>query len=653
MREKLGRRCGAFLTRLRKDAAGNTLAIVGAALIPLTAMIGSGIDMSRAYMAKTRMQSACDAAALAGRRIMQNDTLTTAVTNEATRFFRYNFPQGLYQTANFTPVVTRPSAGTVRVTASTTIPTAVMRMFGFTSLPIEVTCDASLSYVNTDIMLVLDTTGSMDQDVNGNSTYSNNDKKITALRNAVMALYDELRPIQTQLENANLRLRYGVVPYSSTVNVGHLIRGVNPDYISNHVEYQTRVARFDDPEVDYVGTEQSPQTAVSQTYTSTLTQDECDKYGRNVSFSGFSPSATTGGGPAPAATWVRTFSNNEAEGTDWGWSGAGDTSGTRRSCRRRYVQTNTTYTAVTTYESSGWTYENESIDVSQYKLGNSVRIASNDDGESATSGNFDPLEVAANSDGENGTNVSWDGCIIERDTVSTITSTSGYAIPSGAYDLNVNLIPNDDATRWRPFFPEIVYRRSAGSSSASSGTQMSSLDEGYWACPTEARRLAAFNRGNMESYVQSLNPIGGTYHDIGLIWGARMISNGGIFSDSPDVFNGMPVARHLIFMTDGQLAPNCDSYTAYGIEQNDRRITNSSSCTDQYNRHLQRFRMVCNAIKGMNVSVWVIAFGTSLSADMSSCASNANQASTATNSTTLIQRFREIGSNIGALRLTQ
>ena len=47
-----------------------------------------------------------------------------------------------------------------------------------------------------------------------------------------MALYDELRPIQTQLEANGLRLRYGVVPYSTTVNVGALIRSVNPAEIA-------------------------------------------------------------------------------------------------------------------------------------------------------------------------------------------------------------------------------------------------------------------------------------------------------------------------------------------------------------------------------------------------------------------------------------
>ncbi len=34
--------------------------------------------------------------------------------------------------------------------------------------------------------------------------------------------YSELKPMQDQLESAGMRLRYGVVPFSSTVNVGKL-----------------------------------------------------------------------------------------------------------------------------------------------------------------------------------------------------------------------------------------------------------------------------------------------------------------------------------------------------------------------------------------------------------------------------------------------
>ncbi|HEV2816840.1 MAG TPA: TadE/TadG family type IV pilus assembly protein [Allosphingosinicella sp.] len=631
-----------FLARLARDARGNTLAIVGAALVPLAGMIGSGVDMSRAYMAKTRLQSACDAAALAGRRVMTNDQLSSTVTNEATRFFNFNFRQNLYQTESFTPVVTRPTSGTVRVTASTRIPTSIMRLFGFTTLPLNVTCDASLNFVNTDVMLVLDVTGSMADSLNGT-------QKIVALRDAVMALYDELAPIQTQLESNGLRLRYGIVPYSTTVNVGTLIRDVNPAYIADNVTYQARVANYDQPHTVYTAVPQPPEPPVVQIYGSSISQSDCDKYGRNVSFSGFSPSATTGGGPPPTASWSRAFSNDESAGTDWGWSGASDTSGTSRSCRRRYVETDTTYQTSVYYTSGGWTYRAESVNVSNYKMGSAVAIATDDDGQSSTSGTWDPLEIAQNATGETNSNATWNGCIEERDQAdpSLITSTTpaDLSIPATAYDLNINLIPNNDDTRWRPMFPQIEYGRYGTFNYSQSSAP----------CPAAARRLAAMVRGDMQAYVNTLTPTGNTYHDIGMIWGARLLSSGGIFADSPDTYASMPVARHIIFMTDGQMDTDPNIYTAYGIERNDQRISGQSSPSESElnGRHLQRFRMICNAAKSLNISIWVIAFGTTLTTDMTNCASNANQAATINDRDALIAKFREIGNNIGALRLTQ
>src|SRR5690349_8045709 len=229
-----------ILSRIARDKKGNTLAIVGAALVPLTAMIGSGVDMSRAYMAKQRLQSACDAAALAGRRVMTNDQMSDTVRDEARAYFNFNFAPGAYQTTSFTPDVSRSAPGTIRVSAATTIPTSIMRLFGYTTLPLSVTCDASLNYVNTDVVLVLDVTGSMSTALDGST-------RIVALRDAVMALYDQLAPIQAQLEAAGLRLRYGIVPYSSTVNVGELLRSANVNNLAEEAEYSTIVANYNTP----------------------------------------------------------------------------------------------------------------------------------------------------------------------------------------------------------------------------------------------------------------------------------------------------------------------------------------------------------------------------------------------------------------------
>jgi Flp pilus assembly protein TadG len=53
-----------FMHRLLHDTAANTLAIAAAAMVPLMAMVGGGIDASRYYMAAARLQAACDAGAL-------------------------------------------------------------------------------------------------------------------------------------------------------------------------------------------------------------------------------------------------------------------------------------------------------------------------------------------------------------------------------------------------------------------------------------------------------------------------------------------------------------------------------------------------------------------------------------------------------------
>jgi Flp pilus assembly protein TadG len=655
-----GRSAGrGFLGRLARDARGNTLAIIGAALVPLAGMIGSGVDMSRAYMAKTRLQSACDAAALAGRRVMQNDTLDATVTNEAIRFFNFNFQQRQYNTATFTPSVTRPSPGTVRVTASTTIPTSIMKIFGFTTLPLSVTCDASLNFVNTDIMLVLDTTGSMNNDINDNFTNSNSARKITALRDAVMALYDQLAPTQTQLAAAGMRLRYGVVPYSSTVNVGALIRGVNSAYLSDSVSYQSRLANYNTlnsnsssngPYWEYY-TSTAPYYTLIMANATSITQPNCLNFMKNLAFPGFSqtPTNPTSGGPAPATTLVASFphDNSATQGGnsgEWGWTNAPDTTGTNQSCRRKRTDTTTTYNYVYTDD----IFRQVTYDTSQFKMGNAVTLASADNGTTPTLGSYSPQALPPIATGESNTTSTWNGCIEERDTVSSITAASGFGIPALAYDLNINLVPNSPETRWRPMWDDVVYRRTAGSATATSGTSMAGSG-----CPRPAARLTAWTRVAMQSYVNALSPEGSTYHDIGMIWGARMLSSGGIFADSPDNFNGMPVSRNIIFMTDGQLAPTCSVYGAYGVEQNDIRVTGAGSCPNQYDRHLQRFKMICNAAKSLNISIWVIAFGTTLSGDMQQCASNANQASTAADRNALIARFQQIGSQIGALRLTQ
>lgn len=158
------------LPRLLRNVAGNVAIMAVFALIPLLAMIGGAIDSSRTYMAFTRLQQACDAGALAGRKAMSNVTrLTDTEKAKASEFFRFNFPTGTYAAEQINAVYEKGADGVVVGRASLSMPTTLMRMFGFGSIPVSTTCQAELNIPNTDVMFVLDTTGSMSSTPSGGS----------------------------------------------------------------------------------------------------------------------------------------------------------------------------------------------------------------------------------------------------------------------------------------------------------------------------------------------------------------------------------------------------------------------------------------------------------------------------------------------------
>ena len=60
-----GLRAGA--SKLLRDQRGNAMMLTAAAIIPVIGIVGSAVDIGRAYMAQLRLQQACDAGVLAGR----------------------------------------------------------------------------------------------------------------------------------------------------------------------------------------------------------------------------------------------------------------------------------------------------------------------------------------------------------------------------------------------------------------------------------------------------------------------------------------------------------------------------------------------------------------------------------------------------------
>jgi Flp pilus assembly protein TadG len=501
-----------LLQRLASNERGNALMIAAAAMIPLTAAIGAGVDMSRVYATRTRMQQACDAGVLAVRRNISGNTIDATSKSLGESFFKVNFPDNTFSTKIDVPFATSVITATNAVsgTATATLPLTMMPVVGFNNQQIKVSCQASQDFVNTDIVLVLDNTGSMNCAPSETSCSGvSSGSKMQGQRDAVMALYDSLSTAQTQLEGKGLRLRYGIVPYSGTVNVGKLLYGVNNSL--NAVR----------PTSNY-------QTCTNYNY------------------------------------------NNKC----------------------------TAYALKPTTHDKAW------------------------------------LDAWASSTDKT------KGCIEERASVNTITKTTTSA-PAGAWDLDIDKLPStgDANTQWAPY------------------DEKAEQADTQTACPAPAVALQAFDRASLLNYVNTLTGDGGTYSDIGMIWGGRLISDSGVFAASPTSFNSFPVKKYIILMTDGYIDTGSTYYSAWGVETYDHRISANPYPGDNtdVDNHKQRFGLACGAAKSKGASIWVIAFGAAVAAgpdaSLTGCASSSDQAAFAADRTALIAKFSQIGRAIGSLRV--
>lgn len=684
---------GRVFRRLSDDRRGNVLAMTAAAIFPLMAMIGGAIDLSRLYMTNTRLQQACDAGALAARRTMADvNTLSESERKIAVNYFKFNFPDNAYSAGTPVPTYTRGAVGTVAGAVSLAVPMTIMKMFGYNTVTLNVTCQSTLVVPNTDVMFVLDVTGSMNDPASSTDTQS----KIAGLKQAVKDFYSALGP---GTATGAGRIRYGFMPYSSNVNVGKIVYRLNASYIaggggSELVPYQTRVAKLSD---EYYATSYGPESARTPAGSS----DSSPSYGAWANLNkayGSYPATTSDSDPncsnksAPPAETTATGSpgatSSSAETVTYPDSSqtttySTPTSKTMRkyryarntsSCRLQYADGSYTTTSNETTQRSvtwqqkflSWIYQQKSWDISQ--------IVQNSTGTNPTY--FSGYAPDTTPNVNPGTNdngyyyttttdqlVTWGGCIEEAQTVNTITSTTALDDTGGANDLNIDLVPTSTETRWKPYLPQLQYQRNGYWLGRGSGW----INLGYAACPREASSLTQYQSdynsttklsASFESYVNSLNAVGGTYHDIGLIWGGRFLSQSGIFSatnaDSTGP-GGFQISRHIVFMTDGTLDTKPNANDPWGINNLDGRIApTSTSETGLEAIHKRRTSMICNAMKSKGFTVWVVGFGIStMPQELQDCASDAAHWSLASNSAALKTRFQQIAQTIGGLRLSQ
>jgi Flp pilus assembly protein TadG len=644
-------RAAGFLARLARDTAGNTLMIVATALLPLMAMLGGGIDIGRAYLSESRLQQACDAGVLAARKRLGTEGTTDGdIPQDAElageRFFNLNFSDGAYGSKDRTFAMTLDDDLAINGTASVAVPTTLMKIFGFGDIPVNVQCQAQLNMANTDVMMVLDVTGSMAETNPGDTT-----SKMEALKATVRSFYAQLSAAAPN----STRLRFGFVPYSTNVNVGALLQD---SWVNTSWNYQSReqfkelgplttttynrnwtyksgsvgaatvigsyAATYHPGSAGYTYVDANEKVVTVPASAAYYTCDQpTPAHDYKAVDKKLSTTTEPFAGPPSGERKIDLYERTETGTYKW-------TSRSGTTCNQ-YAQTYNTY--VRTYERVTDPYQTT---VNKWKYDQLPKDVSNWRNETT-------------------------GCVEERSTYQI--DDYDHIDLSKALDLDIDLVPNSDSkTKWSPMYPSIIYERAMkyDGSGSFNKAQKITTDEymnpatlGTAACPAAARKLAPITASQLDAYLSTLKPNGATYHDIGMIWGGRLLSPTGLFaSENADVSSTRPSTRHLIFLTDGETAPLDISYSSYGVEPLDQRRWDPKSKFTLTQVVEKRFTAACNEVKKKNISVWVISFGTSANPIMQDCA-GADRYFVAADAAALDEAFATIAKRMGELRVTR
>jgi Flp pilus assembly protein TadG len=197
-----------LLRRLLADRRGAVAMLAGLAAIPLLAMAGAAIDLTRLYLLHSRLVTSVDAAALAGARVINELDRDAQIQ----RWFWANFTREArtgrtgYLGAEITAftISVEESNRVVRLQVRAALPTTVLRLFGQDTLIASADHAARRQDRGMELALVLDVTGSMA----GNA--------MTALRDSATELINILFGPNETVPNFYM----SVVPYTSMVNIG-------------------------------------------------------------------------------------------------------------------------------------------------------------------------------------------------------------------------------------------------------------------------------------------------------------------------------------------------------------------------------------------------------------------------------------------------
>lgn len=192
------------------SGVSGTVLVAFAILVPVVVgSAGMALDLGEAYLVRQRLAQALDASTLAG---ASSSTDPDEIEEKVQEFFDANYPENKIGTPYDLDIDVTDDQ--VTASANADFNTNFMRIFGVDKFTVSAKTVVSREVQGLEVALVLDNTGSM-------SSNNNIQTLRTAASNFVDVLFDKASSPED--------IKIGLVPYSSSVNVGSYGLGYTPD----------------------------------------------------------------------------------------------------------------------------------------------------------------------------------------------------------------------------------------------------------------------------------------------------------------------------------------------------------------------------------------------------------------------------------------
>lgn len=181
---------------------GNIATITAFAIVPLLALLGGALDLTRSTTLSQRLSSTLDSASLAAANLSNTHSVETVIDDYVDANF--SDEEGLLDTLQVNhQVEATTNAKTITISATGEIDTYFLSLIGINSLPVSARSVATQSRSGVEVALVLDVSSSM------------HNTKLARLQAASNEFVDEMLG-----GDENDLTSISVIPFGGTVNIG-------------------------------------------------------------------------------------------------------------------------------------------------------------------------------------------------------------------------------------------------------------------------------------------------------------------------------------------------------------------------------------------------------------------------------------------------